>query len=64
MANGNYFLHGKEVAPVRDTSGFSAPDYRDLKTGELLDYYTGKPLVFSGERQSLEQSVREIDSMC
>ena len=63
MEQGHYLMHGREFVGVYESSGRGAPDYRDVNTGEIIDFFSGRPLVIPEQRQSLADSVREMDSM-
>ena len=61
MGSEQYTFHGRKVVSVYDSSGFGAPDIKDVETGESIDFYTGQPLVHATRTKTLEECAQEND---
>lgn len=52
-------LYEKEVVPRYNRSG--TPDFVDTRTGQVIDFYTGQPLIREAHIKTIEESVAELD---
>jgi len=63
MVNTHYTFKGTEVYFVPSPDGFGAPDMRDALTGQIINYYTGLPVVTPERVPTQDELVQVIDEI-